>query len=322
MKKSTRALIATLAGFAALGFGGIALFYWAAFQSLTLDFGSMDLTLRILIIAAIVSFAVFVLAAPESVGEAAGKRSTRLTTNALVASVAAIAIAVVINFISENAPTVRADWTAGGDFSLSPQTQSVLESLNNRPGNVQAVAFLRQENQGGRQQAEDLLREYSSRNRKLTYQIIDPFRQPAAAIGYGITREGVVVFTDGQKREIADSITERDFTSAIVRLGQNKVNTIAFLTGHGERDINSFEPGVGAEQLPDGGLEPRHVAHAHRAGCDGAGYRRAARGLDRSGDTNDTGLPRCRRTPAGHDGPRDAGGSAEAFARSDHALWA
>ena len=241
MNKSTRALIATLAGFAALGFGGIALFYWAAFQSLTLDFGTMDLTLRILIIATIVSFAVFVLAAPESVGAAAGKRSTRLTTNALVASVAAIAIAVVINFISENAPTVRADWTAGGDFSLSPQTQSVLDSLNDRTSNVQAIAFIRSENQGGRQQADDLLREYSSRQRKLTYQIIDPFRQPAAAVGFGISREGVVVFTDGQKREIANTITERDFTSAIVRLGQNKVNTIAFLTGHGERDMNSFE---------------------------------------------------------------------------------
>ncbi|HEX8229185.1 MAG TPA: GldG family protein [Chloroflexia bacterium] len=241
MNKSGRALIATLAGFAALGFGGIALFYWAAFQGLTLDFGTMDLTLRILIIAAIVSFAIFVLAAPESVGEAAGKRSTRLTTNALVASIAAIAIAVVINLLSENITTVRADWTAGGDFSLSPQTVSVLDSLNSRPGNVQAVAFIRRENGASRQQAEDLLREYSTRNRKLTYEIIDPFTQPARAVGFGITREGVVVFTDGDKREIADSITERDFTSAIVRLGQNTVNTVAFLTGHGERDINAFE---------------------------------------------------------------------------------
>ena len=241
MNKPMRALIATIAGFAALAFGGIGLFYWAAFQSLTLDFASMDLTLRILIIAAVVSFAVFVLAAPESVGEAATKRSTRLTTNALVASLAAIAIAVVINFIADNVPTVRADWTAGGDFSLSPQTQRVLEDLNKRPGNVQAVAFLTLENQAGRQQADDLLREYSSRNRKLTYEIIDPVRQPARAVGFGITREGVVVFTDGTKREIANSVSEREFTSAIVRLGQNKVNTVAFLTGHGERDINSFD---------------------------------------------------------------------------------
>ncbi|MEA2572914.1 MAG: gliding motility-associatede transport system auxiliary component [Chloroflexia bacterium] len=241
MKRSGRALLATVAGFAALGFGGIALFYWAAFQGLTLDFGSMDLTLRVLIIAAIVSFAIFVLAAPESVGQAAGRRSTRLTTNALVASIAAIAIAVVINFISENAPTVRADWTAGGDFTLSAQTQSVLDSLNSRPGNVQAVAFLRVEDQASRQQADDLLREYSTRNRKLTYEIVDPFRQPARAVGFGITREGVVVFTDGQKREVANSITEREFTSAIVRLGQNSVNTVAFLSGHGERDINGVD---------------------------------------------------------------------------------
>lgn len=241
MNKSARALIATIAGFAALAFGGLALVYWAAFQGLTLDFATMDLTLRMLVIAAVVSFAVFVLAAPESVGQAASKRSTRLTTNALVASAVAIAIAVVINFIVVNVPSVRADWTAGGDFSLSAQTVSVLNSLNNRPENVQAVAFIRLENQTGRQTAEDLLREYNSRNRKLTYTIVDPFRQPAQAIAFGLTREGVVVFTDGKKREIANSISEREFTSALVRLGQNKVNTVAFLTGHGERDINSFD---------------------------------------------------------------------------------
>ena len=243
MNKSSRALIATIAGFAALGFAGVALFYWAAFQGLTLDFGTMDLTLRVLVIAAIVCFAIFVLAAPESVGQAASRRSTRLTTNALIASVVAIAIAVVINFISENVPTVRDDWTAGGDFSLSPQTQRVLDELNNRPGNIQAIAVIEAADATTRQQADDLLREYSTRNRKLTYEFVDPVRQPGRLVGLGLTRPGVVVFTNGERREIANAMTERDFTSAIVRLGQNRVNTVAFLTGHGERDINGFEGG-------------------------------------------------------------------------------
>lgn len=249
MNNSTRTLIATVAGFAALGFAAIALFYWAAFEGLTLDFGRMDGLMRAFIISAIVCFSIYILASPESVGQAAGKRSTRLTANALVASLVAVAIAIVVNILVENVPSARADWTAGQDFTVSPQTVKVLDDINKKATNIQAVAFIAGQDQQSTQQAADLLSEYSSHTRKLTYQIVDPFKQPAQAVAFGLTRAGVVVFTDGKKRETANSISERDFTSALVRLGQNTTSTVAFLSGHGERDTAGQDQGGYAQIL-------------------------------------------------------------------------
>lgn len=244
MNRSTRALISTLSGFAALGFFVIALFYWAAIAGFTLDFGRMDALLRILIVLTIVFLCVYVLASPESVGAAAQKRSTRLTANALVASLVAIAIAVVLNVIFENVPTVRADWTAGKNFSLSDQTLKVLDAIDKGSTTVHAIAFISSQDPNAStqsQEAHDLLTEYASHTRKLTWEIVDPARDPSRTVGFGLSRAGVVGFTDGHKQEIADGITERDFTSALIRMRQSRNYVVAFMTGHGERDLGSYD---------------------------------------------------------------------------------
>ena len=56
---STRGLIATIAGFSALGFAFMALIYWGVFATPSFTFESVDWTLRILALAAILSFVVY-----------------------------------------------------------------------------------------------------------------------------------------------------------------------------------------------------------------------------------------------------------------------
>ncbi|HYO50776.1 MAG TPA: Gldg family protein, partial [Chloroflexia bacterium] len=90
-------------------------------------------------------------------------------------------------------------------------------------------------------QAEDLFKEYRSHSSRFRYEFVDPEVQPQRATQYNVSRFGVVVLDDGKKREIADSASERDLTSALVRLANSAPRTVAFLTGHGERDFNSFE---------------------------------------------------------------------------------
>lgn len=235
---SNRALLASVAGFAALGFVIMALIYWAvlATPAFSFDLGTMDWTLRILIIAAIVSFSVYLLVTPESVGRAAAKRSNRLGANAVVASLVAVAIGIVANMIIENVPAVRADWTAGQDFTLSAQTIKLLEGLSAQNSNVTAVAFFEPQS---RQQAEDLLKEYASHSSHLKYEFVDPINAPVRAAQYGVTHFGVVAFDNGKKREVAEAVSERDFTSALIRLSQTGVKSVVFLSGHGERDPNS-----------------------------------------------------------------------------------
>jgi ABC-type uncharacterized transport system involved in gliding motility auxiliary subunit len=241
MTNSTRSLISTIAGFCALGFTLMALIYWAAFSTPPFSFASIDLALRVLVIAAIVSLAVYLLFSPESVGQAASKRSTRLTANAFVASLIAVGIAIAINMIIAGVPAARADLTAGQDFSLSPQTKKVLQDLGTRNANVTAFVFEDPQNPQGRQTAEDLLKEYNAQTPRLKYRFVDPNQEPARAQQFGVRRYGVVVFEEGTKHETAESSSEVEFTSALIRLSQTKVNKVAFLTGHGERDMNGLD---------------------------------------------------------------------------------
>jgi ABC-type uncharacterized transport system involved in gliding motility auxiliary subunit len=249
---ANRQLIANIAGFAAVGFFGLALIYWAVIATPPLSFQSIDWPLRILVIAAIVSFTIFIIATPEAIGRAAGRRSNRLTANAVVASLVAVAIALLINVIAESVPAVRADWTASKTFTLSPQTISVLQDLDRQDRNVNAVAFLSPQvsSSPSRQEIEDLLKEYASHTGKLKYEFVDPYRSPARANQYGVTRLGAVVFDSGQKREIANGVTEADFTGALVRLFETGTKSVAFLTGHGERDPNGFDQS-GYSQVKD-----------------------------------------------------------------------
>lgn len=235
---STRSFIATLAGFAALAFLFMALIYWTVFAGASFDLQSIDWTLRILVAAAVICFSIYIIILPESVGGSVGKRSTKLTANALVASLIAAGIAIALNLIVGGVPTVRADWTAGQDFSLSPQTKKILAELETRNSNVTAVAFIDTQQ---RQQAEDLFKEYASYSGRFRYEFVDAVSAPLRAAQYGVTRQGLVVFDAGNRREIAETASEREFTSALLRLGQNQVRTVAFVTGYGERDANAAD---------------------------------------------------------------------------------
>jgi ABC-type uncharacterized transport system involved in gliding motility auxiliary subunit len=221
------------------------LIYWAAFTTppFNLNIGQWDATLRVLMVLAIVAFSVYLIISPESVGAAAGKRSTRLTANALVVSLVAIGIGIAINVIVGNIPTARADLTAGQDFTLSDQTIKVIQSLDTRNKNVTAVAIYSDQSPTAtsRQSMEDLLKEYSSHSSKLKYEFLDPYASPARARELGVQQLGTVVFDDGTKREYANSITEADFTSALVRLMDTSTRTVAFMTGHGERTADGSE---------------------------------------------------------------------------------
>ncbi|MBF6613452.1 MAG: GldG family protein [Chloroflexi bacterium] len=234
--RSTRSLVSMVAGFCALAFVLMALIYWAVLAPQPFSISSIDWPLGILVIATVVAFGTYLITSPESIGQTVGKRSTRLGANALIVSIVALAIGVVINVIVGAVPTVRADLTAGQDFTLAQQTINILRGLGGSNERVQAIAFFTpQDNQ---QTAQDLLKEYKSYTSNFTYQFVDPVAQPAMAAQYALTRSGVVIFSNGKRKETATTVSERDFTSAILRLEQTAPKTVVFLTGQGERDPN------------------------------------------------------------------------------------
>jgi ABC-type uncharacterized transport system involved in gliding motility auxiliary subunit len=174
----------------------------------------------------------------------------------------ALAIALMINYLSFR-HYYRADWSRTQFYKLSSKTTGLLESLE-KP--VEITVFF----QPGNVLYEDihnLLREYRFHSSRLNIQWVDPDRDitqtEELAVKYQVTEPNVVVFDcDGRSKyvrsdEIAnidsssgvDRITsfkgEQAFSSAIQGVVQETVPAVYFLTGHGEKDITSFDRRTG-----------------------------------------------------------------------------
>lgn len=158
-----------------------------------------------------------------------------------------IAVLVFLYIVSDFAH-FKMDFTTSQLYSLSAQTKDMLKGITNdlkitlfKPGyNVKADLVEYQET---------LLRTYAEKNPKITFEIIDPTVNPAAAYAYGISDAGTVVFEYNGNRAVVkfDEIHDDNqmtgerrytgeiaYTSAILGLLDSKAKNIYFLTGHGE----------------------------------------------------------------------------------------
>ncbi len=246
---SGRALVAAIAGFSAIGFALLGVIYaiFIAVPPPELNPTSWDWTLRVLVIAAIIGFSVYLLASPESVGQAASRRSNRYTINALIASVVAIVVAVLILVVAGKVLAVSADWTAAKTYTLSDQSIKIVSSLKS---DVKAIAFYTANSAaspgGSRQDLIDLLNRYKAHSSHLIVDVVDANREPQTALKYlsgstGGIQFPTVVFDDGKKKQTTTDMTESGLTTALVKLQQTAPPTIGFLTGHGERDSNNAQ---------------------------------------------------------------------------------
>ncbi len=173
---------------------------------------------------------------PDKIIRLFQSRSTQAGTNILLMSLIFIGIVGVVNFLGYRYHK-RFDLTANKEYSLSPQTVRVLKEL---PAPVHAIAFFVDQDPR-RDRVEDLLREYAQVTNKFTYEFVNPNREPGKARQYGLTRLGVVVLVQGDRREQADVFDEEDLTSAIIRVTRDKPRVVYFTIGHGERDPHSYQ---------------------------------------------------------------------------------
>lgn len=181
-----------------------------------------------------------------------------IALNTGTALVLAAAITGMANYLSYR-HYARTDVSQTQRYSLSPKTMSLLESLQ-KP--VDVTVFF----QPGHVLYEDihnLLREYQFHSDHVSVRWVDPDRDIAMteemAAKYDVNEPNVVVFEyDGRTEyERTDEIAqidgssgverivafrgEQSFSSAIQGVVQAVSPVVCFLTGHGERDIDSFD---------------------------------------------------------------------------------
>ena len=122
-------------------------------------------------------------------------------------------------------------------FSLSQQTRKILDSLQ-EPIVIKAFyASLGPE----RAQARDLLETYQYHNKNVSYEFIDPDRQPEVARQYDIRSYGTLVLEGYQKKQTVQRADEESLSNAIFKLSRSREKKIYFLTGHGEHSIKDAD---------------------------------------------------------------------------------
>ncbi len=211
-----------------------------------------NFAVSVLIIGLTLLFIALVLS-PRAIAVFMAGRQGRYGANIAVMTIAFFVIVILINFLLFRSPT-RIDVTATRVFSLSQQTVQVLENLDSP---VRANAFFAPSDSNtafDRQQAEDLLNEFSRRSSNFTYRFIDPELNRSVAVQYDVRDFPVVVFEDLETsvQQGIFNLTEQDFVTGILVATGIQQKRVYFLTGHQEASL-SRDPATG--QQDDEGLD-------------------------------------------------------------------
>src|SRR5882672_1601434 len=163
-----------------------------------------------------------------------GRRQGRLGANTVILSVAVLGLVVVANFLGYRHHK-RFDLTAEGLYSISAQTKKVVANL---PKDVKVIYFNKEENQ----QFSDLMSEYKYAGPRLTYERIDPNQRPELARQYKVRHMGDIVVAAGERNETIGDASEQAVTNAILKVTRDKLKTICFVEGHGEKSLSDTQP--------------------------------------------------------------------------------
>ncbi|EKE99226.1 MULTISPECIES: GldG family protein [unclassified Tolypothrix] len=172
-----------------------------------------------------------------------GSRSTQAGTNALVATLAVLAILGLINFLGVRYH-YRADLTETQLFTLAPQSQELLHNLN-QP--VKVWIFDVNQNPQDR----DLLENYRRQSSKFQFEYVDPDARPGLATKFGYKDYGEVYLEYQDKRQLVqvvnpenERLSEVRLTNRLQQITTANAAKVYFLQGHGEHPLTASESGM------------------------------------------------------------------------------
>lgn len=160
----------------------------------------------------------------------------RLTTALL--SLFFVAFIVALYVVIREVNIAPVDLTESGRYTLSEPTVDLLQRLE-QP--VHVIGFY-PEGSAQQEEAELWLGQYArASDGQLTYEFVDPDRNPALAQQYQLTGSGVLVFEQGERTAQTSTLSERELTGTLSRALLGGRRQIYAVTGHGERNLSGFE---------------------------------------------------------------------------------
>lgn len=189
---------------------------------------------------------------------ATGRGATVHGVNGVIASLAFLGICIVI-FAFAKRYDHEWDLTKEGRRDLAPQTVQVLESLTRE---VRVYGFFIESGDALVDVAQEKTRRFLERCREITpmlqVEFINPQRHPEALQTMNVLRVseiGTIVLQSGTRQreiplsDVTNRLDERQFTNALINVARDAVPKVYFLTGHGERDLNSDDPKIGGNKF-------------------------------------------------------------------------
>ncbi len=189
---------------------------------------------------AVAALAGFVLIDPAGFRRLVAGRSGQYGLTTALLSIVFVAFVVALYLVLRQLDLSPLDVTESRRYSLSEASVELLEGLE-EPVNV--IAFY-PEGSIARDEAELWLEQYARHSGgRLSYEFVDPERNPATAQQYGVTSLGVLVFEQGERTSQTSALGERELTSALTRVMLGGRRQIYAVTGHGERSFSGFQAG-------------------------------------------------------------------------------
>jgi ABC-type uncharacterized transport system involved in gliding motility auxiliary subunit len=167
------------------------------------------------------------------------RRGAQQGTNTTILAIAVIAILAVANFVGFRHHK-RFDLTTEKMYTLSDQTRQIVSGLQK---DLTVVRFDKTSSPA----FDDLMTEYKALSPHFKFQTVDPNLKPEVVQDYGATRMGEVFVGFGDRKARVEAsaqgeVSEQDLTGAILKITSDKVKTVCFVTGHGEKSIADSSP--------------------------------------------------------------------------------
>lgn len=163
-------------------------------------------------------------------------RTLKYGSHASLFTVIVLAVVVLLYSLSVQ-HNRRFDVTQAKRFTLADQSVKLVQGLQ-QPLKVIGFYSLAERE---REAFTDLLKQYTQHTDKLSYELIDPDRQPALAKQYDITAYNTVVVDGNDKKEKVLRLDEAALTNAILKVTRSTKKAVYFITGHGEPALTDSE---------------------------------------------------------------------------------
>lgn len=172
----------------------------------------------------------------RTVWRALNLRTLKYGSHASLFTIIVLAVIVLLYSIAMR-HNQRFDVTRGQRFTLADQSVKLLKELK-QP--IQVFGFFKLEDRE-RERFADLLKQYQEHTTMLSYETIDPDRQPARAQQYQVTAYNTVVVAGNNKQEKLFRLEEAALTNAILKVTRDVKKVVYFVTGHGEPELTDSE---------------------------------------------------------------------------------